>query len=350
MSSSNKCFLFFSILLIFSVSTAFAITSPKNPLNVSAGISSEASLTVEKRSYLKGETVVVQGEGFRRFEEIELKVEQFDNLLGQNVLRGTWIVFADRKGSFVSEWNVPSEGVFSIKGSGSLSGREAEPVFFSCVTPIVVSGNPNCATLNASSNSAFAHITSNFGFKIDPPASGTWTFTNAAGRTLTGSAPPSGSSRVTVSLQNSKTFNWSATRSIKAVIVKGGPNANVYAYAPSAFSDTTLTTVGNGPAISHIEFCFDNTAPSAARVSVGGRVTDAYGNGLARTTLTIMNSTNAETRTVLSNSFGFYRFDDLEVGNLYIVMASNRRYTFESNAQTLSLTDAVDDLNFRAVE
>ncbi len=346
-------FVIFTVAALF-ISTTFYIFAEN-----SASASTESvfnkqkpfgnlKITTEKAVYKKGETAVIYGTGFRKFEEVTLKIEQYDYLLRQDVLRGTWVAVADEKGRFVSNWIVPSEGNFVVKGVGKMSDQEVQTVIASSVTPIVVSGNPDCAALNASSDPAFAHITSNFGFKIDPPASGTFTFTNAAGRSLTGGAPPDATKTLTIAIQNSTTFDWSATRTIKAVIVKGGPNANVYPYNPFSFGDTGLTTVGNGPAISHIEVCFDNSITTSARVSAGGRVTDEFGNGLARTSLTIFNTNNSESRTVVSNSFGYYRFDDLEVGNFYIITAYNRKYTFETNTQSFVLNDAVENLDFRA--
>ena len=309
-----------------------------------------SELKTEKAIYKKGENAVIFGTGFRQFEQVTIKIEQFDNQIQQNVLRGTWVAVADEKGAFVSTWIVPFDGKFVVKGFGSESKQETETLITASVTPVVVAGNPNCAALNASNDPAFAHITSNFGFKIDPPASGTFTFTNGAGRELTGGAPPSPTSAVTVAIQNSTTFDWSANRTIKAVIVKGGPNAKVYPYNPFSFGDTTLTTVNNSFGISHIEFCFDNSVTTAARVSISGRVTDEFGNPISRTTLTIMNTNTSESKSVISNSFGYYQFDGLEVGNFYIVSASNKRYSFETNQQMFVLNDAIGDLNFIGLE
>jgi len=59
-----------------------------------------------------------------------------------------------------------------------------------------------------------------------------------------------------------KTFNWSATMGIGAVIVKAGQGANVWAYSPTKTSDTGLYGYSN-KGISHITFCWnivENTA------------------------------------------------------------------------------------------
>jgi hypothetical protein len=350
MSSINKKVFILGFLLIFGVSAIFAQKAPNSLLKGGNQKKSvPAGINADKRSYTKGETVALRGSGFRQYEAVTVRVEQFDELLQQDVLRGTWTAFADFNGEFISTWEVNVPGRFTVTGIGSKSGRAVETVVNAAVTPVVVSGNPSCADLNASSDPRFAYITSNFGFKIEPPTSGTRTFTNGAGRELTGGAPSDPNSTLTITIQNSTTFDWLATRAITAVIVKGGSNANVYPYDPFSFGDTGLTTAENF-AISHIEVCFGSSVTTAARVPVSGRVTDAYGKGLARTIVTIQNTETSETRTVLTNPFGYYRFDDLEVGNSYIISARNKRYTFETETQVFSLNDAVDNLNFIASE
>jgi hypothetical protein len=66
--------------------------------------------------------------------------------------------------------------------------------------------------------------------------------------------------------QNDKTFDWTSTFGIDAVIAKGGSDGSyAYVYATSAgaaesFGDTGLTTPGQN-AISHISFCYDAANP-----------------------------------------------------------------------------------------
>jgi hypothetical protein len=101
------------------------------------------------------------------------------------------------------------------------------------VTPSFEAGNPSCADLG------YTTLT-----KFDPPNSGT-----QAGITLTRTG---GSS-----------FSWTSTVAVDAVIVKGGPNANLYEYPADTFSDTGLVPPTNsstgGPyGLSHVEFCTDN--------------------------------------------------------------------------------------------
>ncbi len=90
-------------------------------------------------------------------------------------------------------------------------------------------------------------------------------------------------------------------------------------------------------------------APSAALVNLGGRITLADGRGItnARVTLMIPDGT---TRTVISGSFGYYRFEDVEVGATYILTATAKRFVFSIPTQVVSLNDARDDVDFIAVD
>lgn len=66
--------------------------------------------------------------------------------------------------------------------------------------------------------------------------------------------------------------------------------------------------------------------PSAANVSLSGRVT-ANGAGVARVNITIIDA-RGNSRRAITNGFGYYRFDEIAVGQNYIVQAVSKRYTF----------------------
>lgn len=311
-------------------------------------VSFNSKLTTDKSVYKKGENAAIYGTGFREFEEVAINIEQFDIYPGQRRLRETWLVVADEKGNFTSNWVVPFAGRFIVKGIGGASEQEVETVVAGAATPVFVSGNPTCAAINASSDPAFAHITSDWGFKIDPPAGGNFPFINSAGTILQGGASPSPTTSVTVNLTSGTTMDWSATRAVQAVIVKAGAGANVYPYNPFAFGDTGLATPG-GHGFSHLVFCIPDSGSTAARVPVSGRVFDHGGQGLARTTLTIVNTNTSETWTAVSNSLGSYRFDGMEVGFVYLISARNKKFTFENGTRSFQLTDAIENLDFKTL-
>ena len=86
-------------------------------------------------------------------------------------------------------------------------------------------------------------------------------------------------------------------------------------------------------------------APTAAGVSVSGRVLAPGGRGLRNATVT-MTDTNGVTRYARTSSFGYYRFDDVTVGQTYILAVRSKRYQFAT--QVLNVTDSLTDVDFIA--
>ena len=68
-------------------------------------------------------------------------------------------------------------------------------------------------------------------------------------------------------------------------------------------------------------------APTAAEVSVGGRVVTADNSGIRNARITVTNG-NGETRTVLSGAFGYFHFAEVAPGGTYIFSVHAKRYAF----------------------
>jgi hypothetical protein len=89
-------------------------------------------------------------------------------------------------------------------------------------------------------------------------------------------------------------------------------------------------------------------APTAAGVSVGGRVMTAEGLGISSVIITLTNLSTGEMRTALSSSFGYYRFDDVLAGQFYSVTVQSKRHGFDPDTQTFNLIDELTQLDFTA--
>ena len=131
----------------------------------------------------------------------------------------------------------------------------AAPAQAASVEPGFIAGNPSCADLN----SQWTEV------KYEPVQSGT----NEVG---------DGSISVTVD-GAVRSFGFTATPGVDAVIVKGGPNALVYAYDPDSAGDTGLHAPvnpenGDYYGLSHISFCYGPDAPPPP----GGGTPDPGGN------------------------------------------------------------------------
>ncbi|HEX8246539.1 MAG TPA: LamG-like jellyroll fold domain-containing protein [Pyrinomonadaceae bacterium] len=90
----------------------------------------------------------------------------------------------------------------------------------------------------------------------------------------------------------------------------------------------------------------ENFAPTAASVTVGGRATtDGQGIGNAQITLT---DANGQTRTAITNPFGYYRFTDIPAGATYILAARSKQYVFANPTQVVNVSEEITDADFTA--
>jgi hypothetical protein len=120
----------------------------------------------------------------------------------------------------------------------------------------------------------------------------------------------------------------------------------------SGLQDSTQNTLGPSASIivqlGEVVTCtFTNTqlVPSAAMVSVGGRVTTASGMPISRVNVKLTDQ-NGNARSALTSNFGYYRFDEVEVGQTYVVSIESKRYQFAP--RLISLSDELADLDFIA--
>jgi len=82
---------------------------------------------------------------------------------------------------------------------------------------------------------------------------------------------------------------------------------------------------------------------SGASVSISGRVLTDFGQSIRNALVYIVDSTGTR-RTVLTNSFGVYHFDDVAAGQSYQIGASARRYRFDS--QTIQVSGNTSEIDF----
>lgn len=89
-------------------------------------------------------------------------------------------------------------------------------------------------------------------------------------------------------------------------------------------------------------------APTAASVSVGGRILTADGRGIRNVRVTLANSAG-ETRTVLTGPFGYYRFADVQVGETYVISIAAKRFVFNPPSRILTLQEELNNVDFTAL-
>jgi hypothetical protein len=137
----------------------------------------------------------------------------------------------------------------------------------------------------------------------------------------------------------------------KSVVVTGG---GASLGGSLALESTTGQPLAGGPvqgspySLSNGFWTF-NLVPTAARVSIGGRVTTPDGRGI-RSVLVSLTSQSGEVRYLRTGSFGSYRFDEVTVGEIYILTASGKKFVFTNPTLVINVTEELNNLNFVAEE
>ena len=140
--------------------------------------------------------------------------------------------------------------------------------------------------------------------------------------------------------------NFTVTQS---VIAGGGTSAdagNMFSVT-GAIGQSIVDASGNG-AFSVKSGFFTAPAPlapTAAAVSVSGRVLTSDGRGI-RNVVLIMTDSSGAPRTTTSTEFGFYRFDNVVAGETYIITAHGKRFSFIQPTRVLNVNNDTDDVNF----
>lgn len=89
-------------------------------------------------------------------------------------------------------------------------------------------------------------------------------------------------------------------------------------------------------------------APTAAGVTVGGRVLTFRGRGIFRAQVSITDAAGTR-RTGITNPFGYFRFEDMAAGQTYILSVKAKRFQFGQPTQVLFVTENLTELNFTAL-
>ena len=87
-------------------------------------------------------------------------------------------------------------------------------------------------------------------------------------------------------------------------------------------------------------------APTAAGVSVSGRVLTTDGRGLSNA-IVVLTDTNGIQRQARSLSFGYFHFEDVNAGENYVLSISSKQYLFAP--RVLNVFDNLTDVNVTAI-
>jgi hypothetical protein len=108
--------------------------------------------------------------------------------------------------------------------------------------------------------------------------------------------------------------------------------------------EATLTATVNGVS-AFSPWTIAEATPSAASTTVGGRVFNSQGRPIARAVVS-MTDANGVVRSVQTNPFGYYRFEEVSVGATYTFSVEHKRSVFAP--QVVTVREKAMDLDFSA--
>jgi hypothetical protein len=94
-----------------------------------------------------------------------------------------------------------------------------------------------------------------------------------------------------------------------------------------------------------VVYVFQDYTTTAAGAVVSGRVRTSNGAGLKNAKVTLTDS-QGSVRTASTGSFGSFRFENIPVGQDYVLTVGSKRYRF--SPQTISLTADLTGLEITA--
>jgi hypothetical protein len=87
---------------------------------------------------------------------------------------------------------------------------------------------------------------------------------------------------------------------------------------------------------------------TAATSGIRGRAVLSSGRGISRAQIRLTNASTNQTAIGYTNQLGYFNFQDLTVGDVYILTIDHKKYTFEVPTQTFQLQDDLSGVEFRA--
>jgi YVTN family beta-propeller protein len=212
------------------------------------------------------------------------------------------------------------------------------------VTPLsgntITSAIPTFTMTATSTYSPIAAPPKNIYFQIDT-TNGTWTKATNTGSTATTVTATATAATLQNGIHNVYFF---ATDGSDATLNNLIDNENsVYKKRFDAFVPESSPVTGG---INAYQFLIAPLAPTAANAQICGRVTTANGRAIGNVTLVIEGGTLSERKFARTNAFGYYRFQDLEVGQTYIINVAAKRYTFANPTRVITLNEDLTDEDF----
>ncbi|HKX82987.1 MAG TPA: S8 family serine peptidase, partial [Pyrinomonadaceae bacterium] len=94
-------------------------------------------------------------------------------------------------------------------------------------------------------------------------------------------------------------------------------------------------------------FTSEELVPTAANITISGRVSDDRGRGIKGIRLSLQNAATGEVLYISTNSFGLYSFSEVPVGTFYIVTAfETKKWSIPNNTRTFIAEEDLVGIDF----
>ncbi|HEX8734050.1 MAG TPA: Calx-beta domain-containing protein [Pyrinomonadaceae bacterium] len=93
-------------------------------------------------------------------------------------------------------------------------------------------------------------------------------------------------------------------------------------------------------------FGLEFIAPTVASVTLSGRVTRPNGQGLGGVKVSLGGSGLGERKYAITSSFGYYTFENVTAGDVYVISVLSKRYTFNPPNRIITVQEDLGDINF----
>jgi hypothetical protein len=87
-------------------------------------------------------------------------------------------------------------------------------------------------------------------------------------------------------------------------------------------------------------------APTSASVSISGCIRNAKNGIIRRVRVRLTDLLTGQERTALTNAFGYYQFEEVEVGKLYVIRAESKNFTFTPESHLIQLYEELTNVDF----
>jgi hypothetical protein len=120
-------------------------------------------------------------------------------------------------------------------------------------------------------------------------------------------------------------------------------------YIRLRLSTTAPSPLATGPASNgEVEdYPVTISVPTAAGVSIEGRVTTADGSGIRNVQLTLA-EWDGTVHTATTGPFGYYRFTDIPAGQTVVMSIASKRFAFKRSSRLVTINDSLADFDWIA--